>query len=507
MPRARHGTRASELSTCARSGHSTPRPSCARPNARVASSSCTRHRSPRASAPRSSPRSRKRRSTRWKRPSAGSPATTSAHRLRSWRTGAVRMSRASSPRSTRRSMPEPMQYLLPDLGEGMTEAELVQWRVTVGEHVTRDQIVAHVQTDKAEVELPVPASGTIVALGAEVGELVPVGAPLLELVPDAGSAIGGTPVRGHAAATTGSAARSAGSASASGARGPVRAAPSAGPAGAPARGGPVRAAPPVRKLARELGVDLAAVAGTGPGGRVTAADLHAHHRADGRREPLRGVRRAMAHNMAEAWRVVPHISLFDEIDARPLLDAHAAVRAPHGAEITLTAFFVRAAVVALAEWPVLNASYDADTDEAVYHDTCNVGIAVASDDGLVVPVVPDAQDLALVELGEEIARATEAGRAGHLTPEAIRGATFTVTNFGTEGGRFATPIVRPPQVAILGFGAVRVRPVVDGEAVVAAPALPISLSADHRLVDGRAATGFLEAIAARLAAPSELVPG
>src|SRR4051794_14905464 len=492
MPRARHGTRASELSTCARSGHSTPRPSCARPNARVASSSCTRHRSPRASAPRSSPRSRKRRSTRWKRPSAGSPATTSAHRLRSWRTGAVRMSRASSPRSTRRSMPEPMQYLLPDLGEGMTEAELVQWRVTVGEHVTRDQIVAHVQTDKAEVELPVPASGTIVALGAEVGELVPVGAPLLELVPDAGSAIGGTPVRGHAAATTG----------------PVApAAPARGGATAPASGGPGRAAPPVRKLARELGVDLAAEAGTGPGGRVTAADLHAHHRPDGRREPLRGVRRAMAHNMAEAWRVVPHISLFDEIDARPLLDAHAAVRAAHGAEITLTAFFVRAAVIALAEWPVLNASYDADTDEAVYHDTCNVGIAVASDDGLVVPVVPDAQDLALVELGEQITRATEAGRAGHLTPEAIRGATFTVTNFGTEGGRFATPIVRPPQVAILGFGAVRVRPVVDGEAVVAAPALPISLSADHRLVDGRAATGFLEAIAARLAAPSELVPG
>jgi pyruvate dehydrogenase E2 component (dihydrolipoamide acetyltransferase) len=130
---------------------------------------------------------------------------------------------------------------------------------------------------------------------------------------------------------------------------------------------------------------------------------------------------------------------------------------------------------------------------------------VASDDGLVVPVVHDAQDLSLVEVGEAIARATETGRAGHLTPEAIRGATFTVTNFGTEGGRFATPIVRPPQAAILGFGAVRVRPVVDGDAVVAAPALPISLSADHRIVDGRAATGFLEAVAAQLAQASELI--
>jgi pyruvate/2-oxoglutarate dehydrogenase complex dihydrolipoamide acyltransferase (E2) component len=385
-----------------------------------------------------------------------------------------------------------MQYLLPDLGEGMTEAELVQWRVTVGEHVTRDQIVAHVQTDKAEVELPVPASGTVVALGAEVGDLVPVGAPLLDLVPDEGStAIGGTPVRGNATTSAGRATTAA----------PPRRAPGGGTARPDA--GRVQAAPPVRKLARELGVDLATVAGTGPGGRVTAADLRAH-RSDERREPLRGVRRAMAHNMADAWRAVPHISLFDEIDGRPLLDAHAAVRAAHGADITLTAFFVRAAVVALEAWPILNASYDADSDDVVYHAVCNVGIAVASDDGLVVPVVHDAQDLSLVEVGEEIARATEAGRAGHLAPEAIRGATFTVTNFGTEGGRFATPIVRPPQVAILGFGALRVRPVVDGDAVVAAPALPISLSADHRIVDGRAATGFLEAVVALLARPSAL---
>ncbi len=212
----------------------------------------------------------------------------------------------------------------------------------------------------------------------------------------------------------------------------------------------------------------------------------------------------MARNMAEAWRAVPHISLFDEIDARPLLDAHASVRATGNDTITLTAFFVRAAVVALEAFPILNASLDADTDEVVYHDACNVGIAVASDDGLVVPVVHDAQARDLLELGREIARVTEAGRAGHLAPDALRGATFSVTNFGTDGGRFATPIVRPPQVAILGFGAVRVRPVVDGDAVVAAPSLPISLSADHRIVDGRAATGFLEAVAALLGVPTKL---
>jgi pyruvate dehydrogenase E2 component (dihydrolipoamide acetyltransferase) len=381
-------------------------------------------------------------------------------------------------------MPETMQYLLPDLGEGMTEAELVQWRVAVGDHVTRDQIVAHVQTDKAEVELPVPASGTIVVLGADVGDLVPVGGSLLELIPDAGTELTGTPVRGG------------GTASPSMRSGPV-------PGGLQSSAG-VHAAPPVRKLARDLNIDLATVPGTGPGGRITAADLRAHTATGERREPLRGVRRAMAHNMADAWRAVPHISLFDELDGRPVLDAHAAVRAEHGDGITLTAFFVRAALLALEEFPILNASLDADTGEVVYHEACHIGIAVASDDGLVVPVVHDAQARDLVNLGHEIASVTDAGRAGHLAPETIRGATFTVTNFGTEGGRFATPIVRPPQVAILGFGAVRVRPVVDGDTVVAAPSVPLSLSADHRVIDGRAATGFLESVIGLLAAPERL---
>jgi pyruvate/2-oxoglutarate dehydrogenase complex dihydrolipoamide acyltransferase (E2) component len=387
-------------------------------------------------------------------------------------------------------MPESMPYLLPDLGEGMTEAELVQWRVAVGDHVTRDQIVAHVQTDKAEVELPVPASGTIVALGAEVGDLVPVGAPLLELVPDEGTALGGTQVRAQPALA-------------------LRDRVTRGPVTPVQGGGRALAAPPVRKLAKELGIDLATVSGTGPGGRISAADVRAVGTSGTpgsgeRREPLRGVRRAMARNMADAWRTVPHISLFDEIDGRPLLDAHAAVRAGHGDGVTLTAFFVRAALLALDDFPILNASLDAERDTIVYHDDRHIGVAVASADGLVVPVVHDAQQHTLVELGHEIARVTEAGRAGHLAPEAIRGATFTVTNFGTEGGRFATPIVRPPQVAILGFGAVRVRPVAVGATVVAAPTVPISLSADHRVIDGRDATGFLEAVGESLSHPDAL---
>jgi pyruvate dehydrogenase E2 component (dihydrolipoamide acetyltransferase) len=395
----------------------------------------------------------------------------------------------------RRSMAETLPYLLPDLGEGMTEAELVQWRVAVGDHVTRDQIVVHVQTDKAEVELPVPASGTIVRLGAEVGDLVPVGAPLLEMIPDEGSTIGGTPVRGSTPVSA-----------------PLRhdqtavGAPNAG-----LLGERPQAAPPVRKLAKDLGVDLDTIAGSGPGGRITAADVRSAagggsptDEGGDRREPLRGVRRAMARNLADAWREVPHISLFDEIDARPLLAAHASAR-DQESSITLTAWFARAAVVALEAFPILNASLDAARDEVVFHERVGIGIAVASDDGLVVPVVHDAQTRNVLELGREVVRVTEAGRAGHLAPDLVRGATFTITNFGTEGGRFATPIVRPPQVAILGFGAMQLRPVVDGDAVVAAPTVPISLSADHRVVDGREATGFVEHVLASLRDPSTLL--
>jgi pyruvate dehydrogenase E2 component (dihydrolipoamide acetyltransferase) len=276
-----------------------------------------------------------------------------------------------------------------------------------------------------------------------------------------------------------------------------------------------QAAPPTRKLARELGVDLTTIAGSGPGGRITATDVRAAATGPGpapaavatdeRRAPLRGVRRAMARNLAEAWREVPHISLFDEIDARPLLAAHAELRA-HEHDITLTAWFARAAVVAIHDFPILNASLDTSSsdgrDEIVFHDAVHMGVAVASDDGLVVPVVHDAHERDVVDLGHEIVRITEAGRAGHLAPDMLRGATFTVTNFGTEGGRFATPIVRPPQVAILGFGAVRTRPVVDGDAVVAAPTLPVSLSADHRVIDGHDATGFLERVLALLREPT-----
>ncbi len=388
-------------------------------------------------------------------------------------------------------MPDVLPYLLPDLGEGMTEAELVQWRVAVGEHVTRDQIVAHVQTDKAEVELPVPASGTVVRLGAEVGDLVPVGAPLLELIPDEGTALGGSPVRGG---TTTSVLAF-----------PDRDGHGGGtPKAVGGEGQRALAAPPVRKLAKDMGVDLAAVAGTGPGGRVTAVDVRAARRAPDR-SPRAPPRCAPGHGPQPRRRVARRPAHLLVRRARCSAAARRARRAARTRDdhITLTAYFVRAAVLAIEAFPILNASLDVARDEIVFHGAVNMGIAVASDDGLVVPVVHDAHTLDVIALGREVVRMTEAGRVGHLAPETLRGATFTVTNFGTEGGRFATPIVRPPQVAILGFGAVRARPAVDGDAVIAAPTLPVSLSADHRVIDGRDATGFLERVLALLRAPAE----
>ncbi len=415
-------------------------------------------------------------------------------------------------------MPDAVDFLLPDLGEGMAEAEIVEWFVAPGDHVERDQTVVHVQTDKAVVELPAPAAGTVVTLGAGVGDIVPVGGLLLQLrqvgapapdaepwtvgqPPAARDADDDPPLYGHDMAPT--------------TRPPVDLSTPAPPTSdADSATDATRTSPAVRRLARDLGVDLSLVTGTGPDGRITAEDVHAALelepiRFDGdRRVPLRGVRRSMARNMAEAWRTIPHASLFDEIDARALLDAHKLARDLGGDQaraLTLTAFFVRACVLALRAVPMINSSLDLTRDEIVEHDACHIGVAVATESGLYVPVVHDAQNLDLLAIGDELARLTAAARNGTITPAELADATFTVTNFGTQGGRFGTPIIRPPQVAILGFGAIRPQPVVDDAgAIVAAPALPLSLSVDHRVVDGAQATAFIDNVGRLLRQPVRL---
>lgn len=422
-------------------------------------------------------------------------------------------------------------FRLPDVGEGLEEAEIVRWLVAEGDSVARDQPLVEVLTDKAQVELPSPVEGRVARLGAAEGDIVKVGALLVELSTDDGAA--GDPAPTATATSTAPTA----------ATGPPATPPPAAPAAAPPPPGlRPKASPVTRRLAAELGVDLAAVAGTGPGGRVLAEDVRraaepvpaaataappAPAPLDGPAatpetaptgprlgwlaagvHPLRGIRRLTAEAMATSWSQVPHITGMDEVDATALLAARDRLRA-HGGEatagLTPLALLALAACRALRRFPLVNASIDPAAGTITVHEHVNLGIAVATDDGLVVPVVPAAEALGLAELAEAVNRLAGAARAKRLTPADLRGGTFTLTNYGALGGRFATPIVRPGEVGILGFGAIRERPLVVDGRVEARPALPVVFSADHRLIDGDLATAFQEQVLSFVREPLTLL--
>jgi pyruvate dehydrogenase E2 component (dihydrolipoamide acetyltransferase) len=356
-----------------------------------------------------------------------------------------------------------VEFHLPDIGEGIAEAEIVRWLVEVGDQVTEDQALAEVETDKAVVEMPAPATGTVVRRGAEAGEVVPVGA--LFVVIEDGAA-------------------------------EVPAAPSRRP----------RATPATRRRARELGIDLSTVTATGPGGRILDADVEAAANgdrapvaapapegADQERLPVRGLRRATVESMTRSWRAIPHSVGFHDVDAAALLDLQRRLRPraeAAGVPLTLTAFLVKATALALRAHPMVNSSYDEDAAEIVLHHRRHVGVAVDTDDGLIVPVVRDADRVGLLGLARELARLSAAARDRSIDRADLLGGTFTLTNHGPLGGHFAVSIIKPPEAGILGFGRARERPwVVDG-AVVPRPILPMSFSADHRIIDGDLSLGF-----------------
>jgi pyruvate dehydrogenase E2 component (dihydrolipoamide acetyltransferase) len=422
-----------------------------------------------------------------------------------------------------------IEFRFPDVGEGLEEGEIVAWRVAVGDTVNRDQTLVEVQTDKALVELPSPVAGTVVNLAAEAGEIVKVGQLLVVL--DAGRALGSAAIPPTAPEVVP-------------AIGPGEVQPEPAMATpAPAGAGRPKAAPAVRKLAVERGVDLAAVTGTGPGGRILAADVEGACRAGAvttgagttgagttgigastwaeanmaglnyaagavvaGRQPLRGIRRVTAETMTRSWSEIPHITAMDELDATGLLDARRRLaEAAPGAEITLAVLFVTAVAQALRRHPLMNSSLDMAAGEIIVHDGCHVGLAVATDAGLIVPVVRDADRRSLPDLATEVRRLTGAAREGRADLADLRGGTFTVTNYGSLGGRFATPLIRPPEVGIMGFGAIRPRPFVFDGAVAPRPTLPYCCSADHRLVDGDLLTAFAEDVGRLLADPVRLL--
>lgn len=386
-------------------------------------------------------------------------------------------------------------FRLPDLGEGLTGAEVSKWLVAEGEVVSEGDPLLEVVTDKATAEIPSPFSGVVERIHVREGETVAVGTVLVSIA-EAAEPAGPTPAPPRG-------------------RGPSPAPPAEA-------GGAVRAMPQVRKLARELGVDLSEVRGTGPGGRVLREDVEAAAAArrgaeeapaggaaapaEARREALRGVRKAIAERMAESHRRVPAVTHVDECDVTELEATRrlANERWPEGPRLTYLPFVVKAVAAALRRHPALNASLDEEAGEIVYHTVHHIGIAVDTPRGLLVPVLRDAGARDLRGLAAEIERLAEAARAGTIGAEELRGATFTVTSPGPYAGIMATPIVPLPQVAILGVHRAAERPVVREGQVVVRRTMNLSVTFDHRVVDGMTAARFLSEVIASLEHPALL---
>jgi pyruvate/2-oxoglutarate dehydrogenase complex dihydrolipoamide acyltransferase (E2) component len=354
-------------------------------------------------------------------------------------------------------------FKLPDLGEGLTEGEVARWLVTEGQEIAEDDPLVEIQTDKATVEIPSPYAGTVLKILIAEGEIAPVGTELV-LIGEAGEEQSNNLLQAPGALSS-----ATNEASDKLLQGSNRGAAS----------GRVQATPVVRRIAQELGVELAEVDGSGPGGRITEDDVRAAVSgagSEGRREPLRGVRRVIAEHMARAHREVPPVTWVEECDVEDVpLDR-------------LLPTVVKACADALPEFPELNARLDGDA--ILYLDRYDIGIAVQTDDGLLVPVVRAADEKSVDDLAEEISALAERARAGSLAPEELRGSTFTVTSAGKLAGLFQTPIVNHPEVAILSIGRVAPHPVVrDGEVVVRRTGT-IAITFDHRVVDGARAAAF-----------------
>ncbi|MDW4551161.1 dihydrolipoamide acetyltransferase family protein [Defluviimonas sp. D31] len=356
-------------------------------------------------------------------------------------------------------------FRLPDLGEGLAEAEIVAWQVSVGDHVTTDQPLLSVETDKAVVEIPAPYAGTVRALLAEPGEVVATGAPLIEI--ETGKAADAGAIVGDFAAPK-----------------PAPAAPVRVTQKAPAR---AAATPAVRRLAGERGVDLAALRGSGPGGAITSADVRAASSGLAGGAELRGVRRAMARAMAAAHRSVVPATVTDRADIHGW---------PPGEPPTPR--LVHAIVAACRAEPALNAWFDGIRRQV--HDHVDLAVAVDTPDGLFAPVLRGAE--ATEDIGEGVAALRRAVEARTLAPEDLRGGTITLSNFGMIAGEHAALVVTPPQVAIVGAGRIAEAVVAVGGAPAVRRLLPLSLTFDHRVVTGGEAARFLAALRADLERPA-----
>jgi len=408
------------------------------------------------------------------------------------------------------------EFKLPDIGEGVVEGEVVRWLVKEGDTVREDQPLVEVMTDKATVEIPAPRAGRVGKRLFAEGEICPVGKALLTIELDAAApaaaavapkvATTPAPAAATTAATTGEIPSTAHTM--------------------------VLATPATRKLARELRVDIRLVVGTGRAGRITSDDVRNHGGAGAPtvaapaakpasapvavapmagdvRIPFRGVRKKIAEHLVHSKHTAAHFSYWEEVDCTDLVQVRAKTNeklAARGVKLSFLPFIIKATTAALAKFPQLNSTLDEKAGEIVQRGAHHIGLATATDNGLIVPVVRDAASKTLVELAREIERLAEATRTGKATREELSGSTFTITSLGTLGGLGATPIINFPEVAILGVHKIARRPMVAaGDKIVARDMMNLSISVDHRVVDGYDAARLVADIKASLENPGLLM--
>jgi 2-oxoisovalerate dehydrogenase E2 component (dihydrolipoyl transacylase) len=428
---------------------------------------------------------------------------------------------------------------MPDVGEGVAEAEIVEWAVKVGDLVKEDQVVAAVMTDKATVEIPTPVAGSVLMLGGAVGDVLAVGAELIRIdAPGLPDSVAPTAPKSRpqpqepapAPSVKSEPAEPTPSAHATLAKAPSR--PPELPTGAPRplephTGAPrplgekPLASPALRLKAREAGVDLRFVRGSGPTGRITHQDLDAYvarppepSKPSGRApnkavETIKvvGMRRRIAENMAESARRVAHFSYVEEVDVTPLEELRASLNAGATGErpkLTLLPFLILGIVKAVSEFPQINAHYDDENDVITRFGAVHLGVATQTTNGLMVPVVRHAETLGLHECAREMRRVSEAARQGAAAREELSGSTITLTSLGALGGIVSTPIINRPEVAIVGVNKIVVKPVWRDGAFVPRKVMNLSSSFDHRVVDGYDAATFIQRLRALIEAPATL---
>jgi pyruvate dehydrogenase E2 component (dihydrolipoamide acetyltransferase) len=449
------------------------------------------------------------------------------------------------------------EFRLPDIGEGLTEGEIVRWLVAVGEEVQEDQPIVEVETDKAIVEIPSPYAGVVISHGGAEGDVIEVGEVLVTIGEpgDVGDRAGEEPVSEDRSDIF--------FPEETGERPTAQPEPIVGTLGEeaevltsleddqPKAPAVIKALPVVRKLARDSDIDLETIEGSGPGGRITRADVEgaieartgvaapvpeaeparlAEHAVLGeavgaghgvsdeeieppepqppggdQRRPMTRLRRTIAANMARSWSEIPHVTTFDDVDATRLLEVRRALGERHGHKIPLEALVIGAVLPAIDEFPEFNASIDGD--DLVLHESRDMGIAVDTPDGLLVAVIHGADQKSVLDLASDVRRLGEGARKRNLAPDELTGQTFTISNIGAVGGGHGTPIIPYGTVAILSVGMARLRPIVYGEDLAVAPVMPLSISYDHRVIDGAVGRRFMALVMENLEEPALFLAG